>query len=574
MSATPKASNSPLIPGYVIHKQLGQGGMATVYLATQEKLKREVALKVISPQHAMDEEFRDRFISEGQLTARLYHRHIMTVFDIGEAGGNFFMATEVLSGGTLDERLPKIHSVVDKLLILREVAEGLGFAHSHKIIHRDIKPGNILFRADGTAVVADFGIAKALDMTRAQTLAGMIVGTPSYMSPEQVQGQPLDGRSDLYSLGIMLYQMLTGELPFIAADPFAVAMAQIARNADPLPEHLRPLQPLLDSMIEKLPDRRVGSAAELCAAIDALLPTLDDAALSKGNASQRSSRPRTGTQRQVAVADDDAPPGASSWQRGLRWGGAVAAVLLVLVLGWWQWRPSPPATTTTDTQTSKLPTANMGADEAWLQLASEVRKRIDERRYFAPAGASAHDTLSLMLVERPTDSDAFELVEALCQAVAADATQLLQAGDRIQAGLLINQAKQHFSNHKAIIAVDARLRGESTTTMPEATPAETQDVDTLRQRAADALARNNITTPPRDNAVFHLRELLRLAPDDSAAQDQLRQIADDYTTAAKTWLERGNPGQANTAALRGLEALPGDPELMRLQEAARATEQP
>ncbi len=200
MSATPNVSNTPLIPGYVMHKLLGQGGMATVYLATQEKLKREVALKVISPQHAMDAEFRDRFISEGQLTARLYHRHIMTVFDIGEAGGNFFMATEVLSGGTLDERLPTIHSVVDKLLILREVAEGLGFAHSHQIIHRDIKPGNILFRADGTAVVADFGIAKALDMTRAQTLAGMIVGTPSYMSPEQVQGQPLDGRSDLYSL--------------------------------------------------------------------------------------------------------------------------------------------------------------------------------------------------------------------------------------------------------------------------------------------------------------------------------------------------------------------------------------
>lgn len=583
-SSAPDPSTVSL-PGYSIHRLLGQGGMATVYLATQEKLKRQVALKVILPQHAADEEFRERFVTEGQLTARLFHRHIMAVFDIGEANGYLFLATELLPGGTLAERLPSIHSVVEKLLIVRDVAEGLGFAHANQVIHRDIKPGNILFRNDGTAVVADFGIAKALDVTRAHTMQGMIVGTPSYMSPEQVQGQPLDGRSDLYSVGIMFYQMLTGELPFVAADLFAVAMAQIARPAPPLPPRLAPLQPLLDSMLAKLPDQRIASAEALCAAIDVLLPSLDDAALSGEAIERRPAQPRISRQTPAVSAALSRPKGAAlpetAGRRAARaaerpwwrWplGAATAAALGLAIWAFW---PAPQVATSPPG--GELPTAGLGADEAWLSLARQVRERIDQRRYFSPAGGSAHDALILMLRERPTDIDALELAAALPRAVAADATRALEAGNRTQAGLLLSEARVHFANDPSLLALERQLSGERPTVQADDRVAEpgleSLPIDTLRQRAAAALAAARISSPPGDNAVAYYRAILRLAPDDREAGERLRQIAADYAAAAQGWLDAGNPGQANAAALRGLEALPGDPTLERLRELARAGE--
>jgi hypothetical protein len=577
MTARPAAPVDLKIPGYAIHKRLGQGGMATVYLATQEKLKREVALKVILPQHASDPEFRDRFISEGQLTARLFHRHVMTVFDIGEANGCFYMATEVLSGGTLEERLPQMRSVVEKLLVLREVAEGLGYAHAHQVIHRDIKPGNVLFRADGTAVVADFGIAKALDMTRAQTMAGMIVGTPSYMSPEQVQGQPLDGRSDLYSLGIMFYQMLTGVLPFVASDLFAVAMAQIARNPDPLPAHLAPLQPLLDSMVEKLPERRIASAAALCSAIDELLPTLDDAALSQGAASQRLAQPRIS--RQTTAVSGVLPPSPAAPRRRMGWiGGGVGVLLLAIAAGWLWWSPSPPAVP--GGSGSVLPTAQLSTDEAWLQLASDVHTRIQQRRYFEPAGGSALDALQIMLREKPNDIDALELVGELTRAVASDAEQYIDQGDRLQAGRLLSHARSAFANDPAILAASARLAGDddagatAPAPHPEREAETTLDAAELHERALAAEEADRITTPAGDNAVHYYRAILRQDGGDRAAQAALRRIADDYKNAARQALERGNTDLASVLAVRGLQAVPGDPDLIRLRDQAQGSRAP
>ncbi len=571
MTALPAPPTDLAIPGYRIHKLLGQGGMATVYLATQEKLKRQVALKVILPQHAQDADFRERFISEGQLTARLFHRHVMTVFDIGEHNGCYFMATEVLSGGTLAEKLPTITSVVDKLLIVREVAEGLGYAHQHQVIHRDIKPGNVLFRADGTAVVADFGIAKALDMTRAQTVAGMIVGTPSYMSPEQVQGQPLDGRSDLYSLGIMFYQMLTGVLPFVAGDLFAVAMAQIARQADPLPTHLRPLQPLLNSMIEKLPERRIASAEALCESIDALLPTLDDAALSAAPSPPASSRLRI-TGRKTAVRT--MPPGGPTVTRR-RWPalvGASSAVLAVVAvtLATWHWKAGDAGEAGGTAPAVSAPTTALGADDAWKTLAGEVRSRIAQRRYFAPAGGSAHDALKLMLLERPTDIDALELATTLCRAVADDAMRLLDAGDRSQASLLVSQAVAHFPNDPLIGAVMARLSGDSTASTQPVRPDATRSLNDLRRLATEATAAKRISSPPGDNAVAYLREILRRSPDDATARGDLQRIADAYARTAQGLIDEGKLGLANAAVLRGLEAMPGDPQLTRLRARTQA----
>ncbi len=562
-STPPPASQSIGIPGYTIHRLLGQGGMATVYLATQEKLKRQVALKVILPEHARDPGFRERFISEGQLTARLFHRHVMTVFDIGEADGAFFLATELLPGGTLAERLPQIPSVVDKLLIVREVAEGLGFAHANKVIHRDIKPGNILFRADGTAVVADFGIAKAQDVSRAQTMQGMIVGTPSYMSPEQVQGEPLDGRSDLYSLGIMLYEMLVGELPFVATDLFAVAMAQIARPPPPLPEHLKPLQPLLDGMLEKLPARRVASAEALVAQIDALLPTLDDAALSNGATSRRGARPKTTRASTVSAAAPGASTGVS---RRMPWlvGGSICALAIAAIALW----PGPESP-------SGGPVAadpgGPGAEpvDAWQALQQQFRDRLAQRHYFAPARRSAHDTLRLMLAERATDPQTLALATQLIDAVTRDVRALVEAGDRTQASLLLSDAQAAFPNDAQLAELAEGLLGGGSLPAPSTAGPDGADPDELRRRAAAALSAGRVSTPPGDNAVEHYRRLLVLVPDDADAAATLRRIAEGYAAEAEDWLRRGDPEQAYRAVLRGLEARPDDAALLALRARAR-----
>lgn len=543
------------LPGYTIHRLIGIGGMAKVYLATQQKLQREVALKVILPEHANNPEFRARFIREGQLTARLFHRHVMTVFDIGEADGAYYLATELLTGGSLAERLPDIRSVAEKLDILRQVAEGLDFAHANQVIHRDIKPGNILFRADGSAVVADFGIAKALDVANTQTLHGMIVGTPSYMSPEQVQGKPLDGRSDLYALGVMFYEMLTGDLPYgSTTDAFAIAVAHISQPPPALPAQFALLQPLLDRLLEKTPEQRMPSARALCDAIDNLLPKLENArTASITQPMSQVAAPPVSTPQPARIAQAAPRP-------GMRAGLAVAAVLVVGLLGWALW----PAGQTAPADGPPLPAAPLDADAAWRQLAQDVRTRIRQTRYFEPAGGSAYDALQIMLRERETDLDALELAASLVQAVAADANRLIEQGDRLQAGRLLSQARQAFPNDPSLAAVNALLAGDL-----DAAPAPSTlptDLAELRRRAQAAEADKRITSPPGDNAVDYYRAILRQQADDQAAQSALRRIAADYANTARQWLDRGNLEQANSAVLRGLQALPGDPELTRLRE--------
>nr|WP_225444760.1 serine/threonine-protein kinase [Pseudomarimonas arenosa] len=547
------------IPGYRVHKLLGKGGMATVYLATQLRLNREVALKVIAPNFAVDQEFRERFVAEGQLTARLSHRNIMTVFDIGEANGTFFLATEVLPGGTLNERLPQLPNLTSKLLVVRDIAEGLGVAHQQRIVHRDIKPANIMFRADGTPVVTDFGIAKSLDVTRALTVQGMIVGTPTYMSPEQAQGQPLDGRSDIYSLGIMLYEMLTGELPFVGTDPFSIAFAHITRPPPPLPTKLAAIQPLLDKMLEKLPDNRIHSAAAVCEAIDALLPTLDEPeSMPAGESARLRVRPRPVTETQPLSAQS-APAAAAPARRRLALiGGAGLAGALLLGLAIWQW-PEGQAVSAPE-----LGTTDAGLSD-WDALLQDARQRISQRFYFAPVGGSAYDTLQLLLQERPTDRDAIELIDLLCRSVADDIERLRKADDRMAAARLLNEALQRFPNNTRLRELQAGASEDGALSAN----ASDSEVEQWRSQAALALSDGRISQPPGDNALELYRRILLARPDDQDAQQRLRAMAADYAKVADTWLQRGRPDLAYTQAMLGLQAVANDAELLRIRDAAR-----
>ena len=257
------------VPGYSIHHRLGKGGMAEVYLATEQALQRQVALKVLL--HREDAAFTQRFIKEGHTVASLQHPSIITIYRIDQLDdGRHFLAMEYLAGGDLAQYKGQRLEPARALRIVRQIASALALVHDKGLVHRDIKPGNILFRDDGTAVLSDFGVAKELRLDSELTQSGIAVGSPAYSSPEQAQCQVLDARSDIYSLGVILLEMLSGHNPFRGGNYTQTLMNQLQLEAPPLPEPLGELQWLLDRMLAKDPEDRFADCHVLLASLDEL----------------------------------------------------------------------------------------------------------------------------------------------------------------------------------------------------------------------------------------------------------------------------------------------------------------
>jgi len=242
--------------------------MATIYLAIQESVDRPVALKVMAPMLQAEREFGERFLREARIAAKLQHRNVVAVHDVGRHGDTHYIAMEHLPGGPVHRANPQA-DVAYALRVTREIATALDYAHSRGVVHRDIKPDNMLLREDGTAVLTDFGIARASDSLRL-TMTGAVVGTPQYMSPEQARGKPLDGRADLYSLGIVLYELLTGSPPYQATDPVAIGIMHTTAPRPVLPAKLARLQPLLDKLLAVSPEHRFQRGNDVAAAIEML----------------------------------------------------------------------------------------------------------------------------------------------------------------------------------------------------------------------------------------------------------------------------------------------------------------
>lgn len=258
------------IPGYKILRKIDQGGMSTVYLAVQMSVGREVALKVMSPALNADPIFSERFQREANIVGQLSHPNIVSIYDIGRYKSLNYIAMDYLPGGSISDKLRNGISGQETLRIIKQVANALDHAHSKGYIHRDIKPENILFRDDDSPIVTDFGVAKMVKAGSGMTHAGTVVGTPHYMSPEQARGKPIDGRSDIYSLGIVFYEMLTGTVPFKAEEAVAIAIKHLTAPIPKLPPHYAIYQSFLDKLLAKDPDQRYQRGSELVSAIEGL----------------------------------------------------------------------------------------------------------------------------------------------------------------------------------------------------------------------------------------------------------------------------------------------------------------
>jgi len=266
-------SNEPPVINnrYQLVRRIGRGGMAEVHLAHDLLLDRDVALKILFPEHAVDPNFVERFRREAQAVAGLNHPNIVSVYDWGQTGNTYFMAMEYVEGRTLAELIRRHGKIEPRNAAgaAMSIAEALAYAHRNNVVHRDIKPANILVGENGTIKVVDFGIARALDAGHEEGLTqdGAVMGTATYFSPEQAKGEGLDLRSDLYSLGIVLYEMLAGQPPFSGDSALATAYKQVNERPAPLKKHLPDISIELDAIVAKCmtknAERRYESAEKL-----------------------------------------------------------------------------------------------------------------------------------------------------------------------------------------------------------------------------------------------------------------------------------------------------------------------
>jgi serine/threonine-protein kinase PpkA len=256
-----------LVAGYSVLQIIGQGGQAKVYLAQRDSDALCVALKVLDRTLRQDKVFLDRLMRENKLVMSIENEHVARIYDQGFSGDNPYIAMEFLPSGTLAARIREGIASRAALRIVAQIAKALDAIHAKGIIHRDLKPANILFRADGRPVIVDFGLAKDMSATSTLTVAGQLIATPRYMSPEQCLSFPVDARSDLYSLGAIFYEMLTGQKIFQSASAQAVVAMHVNAPVPRLPERLAGYQPVLDRLLAKDPEDRYASARDLYCAI-------------------------------------------------------------------------------------------------------------------------------------------------------------------------------------------------------------------------------------------------------------------------------------------------------------------
>ena len=330
---------------YDVLNELGRGGMAIVFKARDRQLDRLVALKVLPFSLAFDSEFVERFQREARTAAKLEHPNIIPIYRVGKTGHVIFFVMKLLRGQSLSSIIEERSAIAPGEIrrLLTETARALGYGHQHDIVHRDIKPDNIMYDELGHAIVTDFGIAKAATGTKL-TGTGMSIGTPHYMSPEQARAHPLDGRSDIYSLGVVAYQCLTGKVPFDGEDSFSIGYKHIMEEV-PIP----PLQTveqedlfvIIRRMMAKTPDDRFQDAEQLVEALEGG-PAVATAKTMRFRAGDGGTLPRSApampsssqglvtspTTPTTPIPRADPPP-----RRAKKRSGALAGLLTLVVLG-------------------------------------------------------------------------------------------------------------------------------------------------------------------------------------------------------------------------------------------------
>ena len=523
------------IPGYTLHGPLGQGGMAEVHLATQQSLQRKVAIKILSKSE--DQEFIQRFIKEGHLVASLHHPSIITIYDIDQlADGRHYLAMEYLPGGDLAQHKGEVFAAERALAIVRQIASGLAVVHDKGLVHRDVKPANILFRGDGTAVLTDFGVAKDLDLDSELTQFGIAVGSPAYSSPEQAQCQPLDARSDIYSLGVILLELLTGSNPFRASNYTQTVMNHVQMPTPLLPTPLAACQGLLARMLAKDPEQRFADCRALLAALEQIeLGDPDETRIGPAvglSASRVDALP-------AGRAESAAKPRKAVWPMVL----SVLALLVTLAAGGLYWQ-----------QQKRID-----------DLLAQAEQRLAVGQLVEPAQDSAEHYFNEVLRIEERNRAA---LEGLQRVTAARIAGLLSVGEqRLSEGQLLEPADDSADHYfRAALALDGQHAGA----LDGLRRVQEARIAAHLARAEQNLAEQRLLQPEDDSAVFHYRQVLDLEPGNQAALDGLQRVVLQYRDMAKGAYRRSNFPEALAMIERGLQVQPDDPELVAMRDEHQA----
>lgn len=418
------SADLPKVAGYRVERPLGEGGMAEVYLATQLSLNRKVALKVLSAAACRDEGQAQRFEREARLIAALEHPHIVGIFEVGRtADGRPFYAMPLMPGGDLGTAglTGQEAAVID---VLDKILSALEYAHACGIVHRDVKPANVLFDAFGQPRLADFGIARPQTHEAARlTVAGIAVGSPYYMAPEQARGDAVDGRADLYSVGVMAYELLTGELPFRGPDSLAVALQHLTAPVPRLPGRFRHWQAFIDRAMAKRPEERFANAAEMRAALAALR------------------------------AKAEASPVRPFRWRSLAPRAAIGSLVALLFLGGWWWLLREERPTNPDFLANpELPTADASPqaegersaiEDPLAPLLARARQRMGEGALAPPNETSAAALVLAVLRAAPQHPEAHGLLEEIEQALLLGSERALRSGATDELRAFLTQSEEY-----------------------------------------------------------------------------------------------------------------------------------
>ncbi|WP_313916797.1 protein kinase [Tahibacter sp.] len=564
------------IPGYRVLRPLGRGGMATVYLAMQESVDREVALKVMSPALMADPTYGERFLREARIAAKLHHPHVVGIHDVGRYGDSFYIAMEYIAGGPVLHDDGKARDVPFTLRVVREIAKALHYANSKSFVHRDVKPDNILLREDGSSALTDFGIARANDSSTRMTRTGAVVGTPHYMSPEQARGRSLDGRSDLYALGIVMYELLVGRVPYHAEDSLAVGIMHITQPLPQLPAEYKALQPLLDLLLAKEPDQRFQDGAAVAAAIENIErrlergelrellrarptagPTMALPAITPADVRSRA-EPHFGRMDVVDAAPQRGPRagearrpahGKSQGRRLGPWIFAAAVIVLLGVGAFALWRNQ-------DKLRALLPRTEL----------NDVLARADNALVLGRLSGSADSARELFESARVIDPDndiARAGLRRVGEALVADAVAATQRRDFAAAHARLADARALLAGGAAVEQAAAALR--------QAESANTE-IGGLFDRAEAALAAGKLLDA--DGAIALYERVLASEPGNAPAQAGLRKVGVALAAQTRELLTQGKVDEASARIEAIARALPNDPVLPTLRgelTAARAS---
>jgi serine/threonine-protein kinase PpkA len=511
------------IGGYQIIKHLARGGMASIFLAYQESLKRHVVLKVLNPK--LDDVIKQRFIEEGRIIASLDHPNIITVFDVVSTKNNHLLAMEYLEGGDLEARLKIGIDTYEALEIISKIADALHRIHKQGIIHGDIKPANVLFRKNGCPLITDFGISHQIKPKQEVDLGeGDRYASPTYASPELIQGRPFDYRTDMYSLGIMLFEMLTGEKPYKGDTEIEMIANSIQNPVPKLPAKLKDLQPLIDKLMAKQQENRLSDCKLVTRFVDQFLNDHPD--LKKDFS-------------ETKLIDSDVIVEYVSKQKNRKdksFSQFLSPILLSLI----------------------------------LVLLIFVNKDTLINYWFNVSQTShlhPKTPVTVVKISEPVETKAIDndAVERLKQS-----EQDLQA----QKAILFAQ-EQEIERVKEELKAQQRLALEAEKEkLLQAEREKQKNINQLLAKAKRSLKKYHLTTPLNNNALYYYQKVLEYDANNKKALKGIEEVVYRYEVLARGAIDKYNYQKAQQFISTGLNIDPDNEKLLELQKTANIRNEP